>query len=205
MSSRDCQAAALGTMAQEDSTVLARAHESDKTVSLLRVALEGGVSTTVALRLCWRLWCHAVAMCQRQDLLEEMREVYAETLIDWRDQTSSERQSVKDREAALQSRDAALAQADRERRLREDLRAERDAAVRDRNFYRERVAQLERELASQRQLYLLNEEEPGKQQHLKVGNGFRSSHQRHCSSKWIAHLKARCAAVTDRLDDPSSL
>lgn len=55
-----------------------------RSVSLLRVATSGSdpsqVSSMVALRLCWRLWCRVVSSCQRKEVMEEMRRVYVESL-----------------------------------------------------------------------------------------------------------------------------
>lgn len=169
-----------------------RQHEltqRERHVSLLKIAMgdtSEQVSTTLALRLSWRLWCHAVATLQRQDMLEEMREVYTETLVDSQNRLCT-LDVGRECEAAIRARDEALRELERERRLGVDARVERDAAVRDCKLYRQQVADLERELEQYRA-------------HRSVVRGHQNGdHHRLCTSKWMAHLKSRCAAVSDRL------
>lgn len=164
-------------------------NQRERHVSLLKIAMgdtSEQVSTALALRLSWRLWCHAVAMLQRQDMLEEMREVYTETLVDSQNQICT-LDVGRECEAAMRARDEALRELELERRLGIDARVERDAAVRDCNLYREQLADLERELEQYRA-------------YKPVVRGHQNGdHHRMCASKWMAHLKSRCAAVSDRL------
>jgi len=87
-----------------------------------------------ALYASFRLWARLVEVLQQQDLLEDMREVYTQTILEWR----AERDTFhpEPREQALRERDEA--------------RRERDEALRQRNFYRLHAENMERELDAKR-------------------------------------------------------
>eukprot|EP00635_Sarcinochrysidales_sp_CCMP3193_P012697 CAMPEP_0118901958 /NCGR_PEP_ID=MMETSP1166-20130328/7454_1 /TAXON_ID=1104430 /ORGANISM="Chrysoreinhardia sp, Strain CCMP3193" /LENGTH=177 /DNA_ID=CAMNT_0006841149 /DNA_START=98 /DNA_END=631 /DNA_ORIENTATION=+ len=87
-----------------------------------------GCLARVSLRLGFRLWA-SVVVCERQaELIEDMREAYASTIADWREE---------------RRRDGLLEEALRERDVAARERAE---ATRERNFYRAHAEALEREL-----------------------------------------------------------
>jgi len=116
---------------------------------------------------------NSVSTTPGQDLLDQMRELYAQTILDWRAEREAycadlvEARLIDERDQARAERDAVL--------------RDRDEAIRQRNWYRVHAEALERELEARRGADRVDQQVRARP----------SLYQRECAGKYVALVKAR--------------